>query len=109
MIVTPCAAYVVVGTVEVCVPIPPGHRIVGLACGRPPKVMPFPRNASEVTIEAIEWDTLSDAAMDALPVVLLVVPQSEVGGLASLSQDDADTMHNGIIMEWAQDTSAGSA
>jgi hypothetical protein len=109
MTVIPFAAYVVVGTVEVCVPIPPGYRIVGLSAGRKPHLMPLPRESRELVVEGVEWDTLSDKAMEQLPVVLLVMRNSDAIDTATMAQDDADEMHSRIILEWAQDTSAGYA
>ena len=107
MMIVPANAYVVVGTLDVSVPIPPGHRVVGFARGRPPMV--FTRPASELTIQGVEWDTLTDKAQAALPAVLLVLPINEAWELASLSQDESDAIHAEVITDWARCTSGGNA
>jgi hypothetical protein len=106
-------AYVVVGTVDVRIPIPPGRTVVGLACGLPPKrigaAIGVYDESVELTIEAVEWDTLSAAAMAALPAVLLVVSRDEADGIIALSQDSADALHADVVCDWARCTSAGFA
>lgn len=109
--ILPAAArtYVVVGTVDVHVPIPPGYSVVGLACGRPPKRLSLPREAAELTVEGVEWDLLSEAAMQGLPAVLLVVPRENARAVAAMSQRDADALHAEVIIDWARGTSDGEA
>lgn len=101
--------YVVIGTVNVQIPIPPGHRIVGFVNGRPPLLFPLPPDAGELEIAGVEWDTLSPEAIDALPAVLVVVSRADAADLAAMSQQNADDVHADVVCDWARGTSAGFA
>jgi hypothetical protein len=98
-------AYVVDGDLSVTLPIPERCRVIALAQGIGPVMLPF--HDAELTIDPDDGSGVPQGV--SYPIVLLIVRETDTSGWTMMDQAVADDIHASVVREWAEATAQSRA